>query len=72
MSGDVNGGLIDDGGGMDSDERVDRLETVVDVDDSRDRPILTSISPSIGRLRFLEGAGSGVAVFIEARAATAA
>jgi hypothetical protein len=34
--GDVNGGLMDDGGGMDSEEQVDKLDTVVDADDSLD------------------------------------
>jgi hypothetical protein len=69
--GEVNGGLMDDGGGIDSDEPVDKLDTVVDTEDSLDRCILTSISP-IGRFRFLDGVGRDVLVFIEARAATAA
>jgi hypothetical protein len=57
--GEVNGGLMDDGGGIDSEDRVDRLDIVVDADDSRDRPILTWISFSIGRFRFRDGVVGG-------------
>lgn len=55
----MNGGLMDDGGGIDSEDRVDRLDIVVDADDSRDRPVLTWISFSIGRFRFRDGVGGG-------------
>src|ERR1700685_3401127 len=53
-SGDVNGGVIEEGGGIDSeDRRGDNDDIEVDAEDSLDRTgWRTSISSLIGRLRF--------------------
>ena len=49
------GGVMDDGGGIESDDRrVDIVDMVVEVEDSLDRADRTSISSPIGRLRFLD------------------
>ena len=56
--GDVTGGVMDEGGGIESDERrVDMVEIVVDAEDSLDRAVRTSISSMIVRFRFLDMIG---------------
>lgn len=74
-SGDVNGGVMDEGGGMEEDERpVERVEMDVDAEDSLDRLFgsWTSISSFTDRFRFREVVGGGVSVFmLDKLAATA-
>lgn len=56
--GDVTGGVMDEGGGIESDERrVDMVDMVVDAEDSLDRVVRTSISSMIVRFRFLDMIG---------------
>jgi hypothetical protein len=73
-SGDVKGGVMDVGAGIDEDERrVERVEMDVDVDDSRERGLCTgwtSISSAGFGFRFFVGGGSSV--FMLEREAAAA
>ena len=65
----MKGGVVDEGGGMESEERrVDRDDIEVETEDSRDRVCLTWISSWIERFRLRDVA----VVFIDERLAAAA
>jgi len=71
--GELKGGVIDEGGGMDSDDlRVERVDIDVEAEDSLDREGRTSISSWTCRFRLRDMVCRVVCVFIVANAAAAA